>query len=200
MKRDKIRLAILASGSGSNADAICHYFSRHPSIQVALIVTNKINAGVLNVAENHSVPSIYIPNSHWQQESEIKDTFLRHNIDYIILAGFLKLIPESVIQQWNHRILNVHPSLLPKYGGKGMYGIFVHEAVKTSGDAVTGMTIHLVNNEYDKGEILFQAQCTVEPEMTAFEIGQKVLSLEHSHYSPTIENYVIETQKDNFKN
>lgn len=193
-------MAILASGSGSNADAICRYFSQHPSVEVALIVTNKRNAGVLNVAENYQVPSLYIPDSQWKQGSEVKDILLRYHIDYIILAGFLKLIPESLIKQWYNKILNIHPSLLPKFGGKGMYGSFVHEAVKNSGDTLTGMTIHLVNNEYDKGEILCQVQCSVEPEMTAFDIAQKVLKLEHTHYSPTIENYVMSNQKDDFRN
>lgn len=200
MNGDTIRLAIFASGGGSNTDVICHYFREHPVIKVSLIVCNKKNAGVLNIAEKYHVPSTYVPHSQWTECDQVIKLLKNHHIDFIILAGFLKLIPESLISHWPDKIINIHPSLLPKYGGKGMYGAFVHQAVRLSGDSMTGMTVHLVNREYDKGTILFQASCPVDSSMTPEEIGQCVLKLEHKYFSRAIENYVLSQKKDYNKN
>lgn len=190
MTHSKIRLGIFASGGGSNADKICAYFKNHPSIEVGLILSNNSNAGVIAIAQNHNIQSCYISKETWLDCTKTKDILLSHQVDFIILAGFLKLIPDCLITHWENKILNIHPSLLPKHGGKGMYGMHVHNAVKKSKEKVTGMTVHLVNSDYDKGKILFQAQLPVDSHMSPHDIAQEVLKLEHLHYSPTIEYYV----------
>ncbi len=187
----KIKLAIMASGGGSNADKICSYFSHHYNIEVALIISNRKNAGVLTIAEKYDIEDIYIDKATWDNVEAVKGILTDYQIDYIILAGFLKLIPYDIIQHWRDKIINIHPSLLPKFGGKDMYGLNVHNAVKAAKEKTSGMTIHLVNEEYDKGEILFQATCHIEPDMTPEDIAKNVLILEHLHYSPTIENFVL---------
>jgi len=196
----KNKLAILASGGGSNADKICSYFSNHPNIEVALIISNRENAGVLTIANKHNVKAIYINKTIWDSVEDVKEILVSHQIDYIILAGFLKLIPHEIIQHWRNKIINIHPSLLPKFGGKGMYGLNVHKAIKEAQEKTSGMTIHVVDEKYDEGEILFQATCEITPEMTAEEIANKVLILEHLHYSTTIENFVLKSQNSNTKN
>lgn len=186
-----VNLAIFASGGGSNAKAICAYFKAHPLIHVGLIVTNKSGAGVLNVAKDFDIPGTFIKKNQLDDSSYLLSLLEEYKIDYIILAGYLKLIPPWLIQSFPNKILNIHPSLLPKYGGKGMYGLNVHKAVKDHHERESGMTIHLVNEEFDKGEMLFQAKVPIKPHMSAQEIADLVLVLEHKHYSPTIEKFVL---------
>jgi len=187
-----IKLAIFVSGGGSNANEIIHYFKKHADIQVALIVCNNPNAGALKIAENQGVPAIVFSKEDFYKNSTLFEALQRNAIDMIILAGFLWLIPGKLVQQYQNRILNIHPSLLPKYGGKGMYGHYVHEAVKADNAKETGVTIHLVNEKYDDGSVLFQKKCKILPEMQAEEIAALVLKLEHKYFSPVIEKYALE--------
>ena len=184
-------MAILASGKGSNADKICQFFSDHEGIEVALIVSNKSDAGVSQVAEHHQIPFLYVSNKAFQGDEAVLELLSEYRIDSIILAGFLRKIPETMIHRFENKILNIHPALLPKYGGKGMYGHHVHEAVINAGEKVSGITIHLVNKEYDKGEILFQAQCEVKPQDNASDLATRIHRLEHEHYPKIIEQYIL---------
>ena len=183
-------IAILASGSGSNAEAIINYFSNHDSIKVALVLSNRKSAYVLERAQNHDITALHFSKEVYQESDSFLETLERFEIDYIVLAGFLKLIPSYLIEAFPDRIINIHPALLPKYGGKGMYGMHVHEAVKKNGEAYSGMTIHLVNEHFDEGRILFQDKVKLEEKDTAQEIASKVLKLEHKHYPEQIERWI----------
>lgn len=184
-----IRLAILASGGGSNADAILRYFAGHPRIRIDLIACNRKEAGVYQVAENHCIKSIYLSRERFQEGDGYLPEFQSRDIDGLILAGFLWKIPGSLIEAYPNRILNIHPALLPGFGGKGMYGIHVHRAVLAAGEKRSGITIHRVDEHYDNGDHVFQTSCAVEPNDTPETLAKRVLQLEHLHYPPTIENY-----------
>lgn len=186
------KLAILASGNGSNAQSIIDYFQQHPAIQVNLIGTNKSDAFVLQRANNANIPAFY-----FQNNQELVERILLTKPDYIILAGFLKKIPELLIEKYPQHILNIHPSLLPAFGGKGMFGIHVHQAVKNAGVSWSGITIHLVNEEYDKGKIIFQQRMTIHPEWDAEKLQQEILKLEHFYYPRVIEKYIDTIFKEN---
>ncbi len=187
----KIRLALFASGGGSNAEKIIQYFEHHNSVKVCLVVSNKPDAGALKIAKDYGINSLIIKKHNFYNTNEVLVDLVKARIDYIILAGFLWLIPRKFVDAYPNKILNIHPSLLPKYGGKGMYGHFVHEAVKNNNESESGMTIHLVNENFDDGDIVFQAKCALSPNMEPSEIAAKVLELEHSHYAQVIENYVL---------
>ncbi len=186
-----INLAIFASGTGSNARRIMEHFQGHPLIRVALVVSNKPSAGVLKIADEFGIAKVIIN----RESLKDKDTTLRRlgsfNIDFIALAGFLLLIPKHLVQAFPSRIVNIHPALLPDFGGKGMYGMNVHRAVKETGVEKTGMTIHFVNEKYDEGETLFQAEVAVKREDSPEIIAKKVLALEHKHYPVVLENVII---------
>ena len=184
-------LTIFASGGGSNAREICKYFQDHPAIRVGLIITNKEKAGVLDIAKAFDIPAYTLSGKELSDERFMLDLLGKYHIDYIALAGYLKLIPSWLIAAFPGRILNIHPSLLPKYGGKGMYGIHVHEAVKAHKEAESGMTVHLVNEAFDKGRILFQAKTRLTEDMTPADIAATVLALEHQYYSAAIEKFVL---------
>lgn len=182
-----IRLAILASGSGSNAEKIMEYFHRSSKAQVALVASNKADAFVLERAKKFGVPTFTF--SRKEMDTGVLLTKLQEEkIDWVILAGFLLKIPDGLIRAFSDHMINIHPALLPKYGGKGMYGAYVHEAVKASGDTETGITIHLVNEHYDEGKIIFQAATPVTPEDTPDTIAQKVHALEHRYFPEVIES------------
>ncbi len=184
----QVNLAILASGSGSNAENITKYFDTHPNIQVKEILSNKPDAFVHERARKLDIPSSTFTRDQFRDSSFIKRL---EDIDYIILAGFLWLIPQFLVKSFPNRIINIHPSLLPKFGGKGMYGDHVHKAVIEAGEKESGITIHLVNEEYDKGKILFQAKCEVEPSDTPDSLASKIHSLEYTHFPKTIESYIV---------
>lgn len=189
------RIAIFASGSGSNAREIIHHFSNSQVAQVALVVTNRGKAGVRDIAARHRIESTVVKRSEFDSKEFIH--FLAdRKIDFIALAGFLLLIPASLVKAFENRIVNIHPALLPKYGGAGMYGMHVHRAVKEAGEKQSGMTIHYVNQHYDEGQIIFQATCDLEPSDTPEIIQQKVLKLEHTHYAKVIENCVVHFSLD----
>lgn len=196
---DRIHLAIFASGAGSNALKIIRHFASHPGIQVSLIVSNNPHAGVLDHAQQHDVPSLVITRKQLHDRDWFLAQLEEHNIDFIILAGFLLLIPEYLVEAFPDRILNIHPALLPKYGGKGMYGMHVHEAVKNAGETETGITIHLVNTRYDEGEILFQKAVSLDASDTPDSIAQKVHVLEHMWYAQVIEDFVMKSSETHSK-
>lgn len=186
------KLAIFGSGRGSNAEKIITYFTDNNTIEVALVASNIADAGILSIAAAHKIPQVHISKKDLQENTSIVIELLKkHEIDYIILAGFLLLIPEALIAQYENKIINIHPSLLPAYGGKGMYGNHVHEAVILNKETQSGITIHLVNKEYDKGEILFQAICPVEENDDAQSLAQKVHVLEHRYFPKVIEHYIL---------
>ncbi len=159
-------LAILASGSGSNAENLIHYFAGNHGIQVALVLSNRKDAFVLERAQRLNVPSAVFNKEEFYHSDKVLSTLRKHKVTHIVLAGFLWLVPANLINAFPERIVNIHPALLPKYGGKGMYGIHVHEAVVANKETETGITIHTVNAEYDRGDILFQSRCTVLPNDT----------------------------------
>ena len=193
-----VNIAILASGGGSNARKIIEHFKDSPVARVALVVSNRLNAGVLTIAEEHSIPTQIIDRLAFYESEEIPKVMGKYKIDFIVLAGFLWLVPGYLVRAFSHRILNIHPALLPKYGGKGMYGHHVHEAVKAAGDTETGMTIHFVNEHYDDGDIVFQAKCPVLPEDSPEEIARNVLALEHRFFPETIEKVILEVYSAEF--
>ncbi|TNE60331.1 MAG: phosphoribosylglycinamide formyltransferase [Bacteroidetes bacterium] len=179
-------IAIFASGTGSNARKIIEYFKQRPEVTVSLVISNKQNAGVLEIAREHGVPTLHIRRDTFYGTESILDELAAHHIDFIVLAGFLWLVPAYLVRAFSRRIVNIHPALLPKYGGKGMYGHHVHEAVKAAGETETGITIHYVNEEYDEGAVIFQARCPVEPADTPDDIARKVHELEHRHFPEVI--------------
>jgi phosphoribosylglycinamide formyltransferase-1 len=179
-----VKLAIFASGRGSNAEAILQFQSQ-ANYEVALIVVSRSEALVTNLAREKGIPLIVLEKERFQQEILLLESLNEYGIELICLAGFLWKIPDYLIKAFPERIINIHPSLLPKYGGKGMYGSKVHEAVVASGERESGITIHLVNEEYDKGKILFQAKVPVYEKDTAADLASRVLALEHQHF-PTV--------------
>ena len=186
------RIAIYASGAGSNADRIAAHLKNHPSIKVTLIVTNKETAGVLEVAKKHEIPSVVINKALLNNEEEMMSILSEHSIDFIVLAGFLLLIPKYLTQNFENKIINIHPSLLPKFGGKGMYGMHVHNAVIEAKEKESGITIHYVNELFDDGKIIKQARCTVDSEDTPAILAQKIHQLEYEHFPTTIESLLAE--------
>lgn len=185
------RIAIFASGTGSNAVNIINYFKGHTSIEVALVLSNNANAPVLQKAANAAVETYTFNREALYNTNKVIHKLNTKKIDLIVLAGFMWLIPENLVRQYTNKIMNVHPALLPKYGGKGMYGMHVHHAVKKAAEKETGITIHLVNEEYDKGRILTQAKCAIEEKDTPNTIAQKVHALEYANFPVTIERYLL---------
>lgn len=186
------RISIFASGSGSNAENIVRYFSGSDEVECALILSNRPDAKVLDRAKRLGVPSMVFNRHEFYHSDIILERLLETGTDLIVLAGFLWLVPENLLRTFKNRIINIHPALLPKYGGKGMYGMKVHEAVKKSGDKVSGITIHFVNERYDEGEIIFQAECPVEQGDTPGIIAEKVHELEYGYYPKVIEKLLYE--------
>lgn len=180
-------LAIFASGAGSNAQKIIEYFKGNPHIKISLIVCNKPGAGVLQVAKDAGIETLLIEKASFSNgDTYIKELQAR-NIGWIILAGFLWKVPPAFIQAWPGKIINIHPALLPNYGGKGMYGNRVHEAVIAAAESKSGISIHLVDELYDHGKVIFQASCDVAADDTAGSLAQKIHRLEHTHFAPVIE-------------
>jgi phosphoribosylglycinamide formyltransferase-1 len=190
----KFRICIFASGSGTNAEAIIKYFQHHPFIKVELVLTNNPTAAVLEKAKKANVESTVFNKSQFSESDEIVQLLQAHGITHLVLAGFLLLAPKNLVATYPNKIVNIHPALLPKFGGKGMYGLKVHEAVKASGEKETGITIHEVNENYDEGKILFQASCEVLPSDTPQQIAEKVQALEHESYPRVVEKWI--TSKD----
>lgn len=182
------RIAIFASGAGSNAQKIIDFFRGSVQVQVALIVCNKPGAGVLNIAQKEGIPVLLIEKERFFRGDSYLPEFKKAGISFIILAGFLWKVPAALIQAFPNQIVNIHPALLPLYGGKGMYGNHVHAAVIAAGDKESGITIHYVNEQYDDGATIFQARCPVQPGDTPDSLAQRIHALEHAHYPKVIES------------
>lgn len=186
-----INAAIFASGEGTNAENLFQYFANDSRIKIKLVVTNKDTAGVIARAEKYKKNVQLISKSSLENYSEKFIEFLKvEKIDLIILAGFLVKIPDSFIKAFPNKIINIHPSLLPKYGGKGMHGSHVHEAVIANKETESGITVHYVNEEYDKGEIILQAKCTVEPNETPDSLSKKIRALEFEFLPKAVETFL----------
>jgi len=183
------RLAVFASGNGTNAEEIFKYFQNHPSIRVVLLVTNNPEAKVIDRARRFGVPSFVFSRPQFMDGGEVLAQLEEKKVTHVILAGFLWLIPPYLLKEYPNRIVNIHPALLPKFGGKGMYGMKVHEAVKVAGEKQTGITIHTINENYDEGEFIFQTSCDVAPEDTPEAIQLKVQALEYHHFPRVIEKW-----------
>lgn len=184
-------IAIFASGTGTNAQNIIRQFNQS-NIVVAKIFSNNSQAGVLSIAKQHNIPSYIFSKDDFYSSSNVIDELASSQIDYIVLAGFLWLLPANLIQAYNQKIINIHPSLLPKYGGKGMYGMHVHNAVVANKESVSGITIHLVDEIYDNGKILFQVSTTVLPTDTADDVASKIHELEYKHFPTVIKEWICE--------
>lgn len=189
---EKARIAILASGSGTNAEAIMKHFAGSNEISIVLLLSNNPKAYALERARRFGVTTIVFSREEFRSASRVLQTLEHHRVTHIVLAGFLLLVPPSIIKAFPDRIVNIHPALLPSYGGKGMYGERVHQAVKAAGDPITGITIHLVNEKFDDGKILFQASCPVLVNDTPEQIAEKVHRLEHQHFPAVIEKWVLD--------
>lgn len=183
-------IAIFASGRGSNAQKIIDYFEHRKNIRVRLIISNKAKAGVIELAEARGIEFLIIQRESFYETETLIENLREADIDLIVLAGFLWLIPKYLIRDFNKRIINIHPALLPKYGGKGMYGHHVHEAVFQHKDKVSGITIHLVNEYYDEGKHLFQVSCPLELTDKPEDIAAKVLALEHLYFPQVVDQYL----------
>ncbi len=186
----KSKIAIFASGSGTNAEEIIKYFQNHEHIEISLILSNNPDAYVLQRAKNHQIPQFVFTREMFYKEKIVDEVL--SSIDFIVLAGFMWLIPERLIKNFDNKMVNIHPALLPKYGGKGMYGSHVHEAVVKNKDKESGITIHWVNPAYDEGNIIFQAKCKVDPSDTADDVANKIHKLEYAHYPKIIEQVILE--------
>lgn len=184
-----VRIAVFASGSGTNAQRLVEHFSGHPAARVTLIACDQPKAGVLQRAWDLGVPA-YLFNGAALRDGHVLRELQGQGIDLVVLAGFLRLVPEALVRAFPRMIVNIHPALLPKYGGKGMYGHQVHEAVIAAGERESGITIHYVNERFDEGEHLFQARCPVLPDDTPDRLAARIHALEHTHYPRVVEEIV----------
>ena len=192
------KIAVFASGSGSNAENLIRFFQNHSDIEISLVLSNKSKAYVLTRARNLGVREAVFSRADFTSEdtnNPVADFLKSEQIDFIVLAGFLAKIPASLIRQYPERIINIHPSLLPSYGGKGMYGHHVHNAVIAAKEQFSGITIHLVNEAYDEGRILFQDRCVVSSDDTAETLAQKIHQLEHENFPLVVAQYIKSTLK-----
>lgn len=184
-------IAIFASGSGTNAENIIRWFENNPHYRVNLVLCNNPDAYVLTRAKNLNIKSISFLKKDLYENHFVEESLQQHNTDYIILAGFLLKMPITLTERYKDRIINIHPALLPKYGGKGMYGMNVHKAVIDNKETKSGITIHLVDEKYDNGHILFQSECTISKEETPESLAQKIHLLEQKHFPKEIEKYLM---------
>jgi phosphoribosylglycinamide formyltransferase 1 len=195
---DCVNIAIFASGSGTNAQNIIEYFNKKNGerhIEVKAVLSNKAEAYVHERARKLGVPSYRFTPKELRESEEVDNLLHKHSTDYIILAGFLVKIPDRIVDNFENKIINIHPSLLPKFGGKGMYGDKVHKAVLESGEKESGITIHLVDKEYDSGTRLLQVKCDISPDDTPQTLAKKIHQLEWHHFPRVIESYI--TEKEN---
>jgi phosphoribosylglycinamide formyltransferase-1 len=184
------KIALFASGAGTNAQKIIEFFEGNKEISVGLIVCNKPGAGVLNIASASHIDVLLIDKEEFFRGNGYVDKLKNARIDFIVLAGFLWKIPQTMIDAYRNKIINIHPALLPKYGGKGMYGSKVHEAVIAAGEKESGITIHYVDEQYDNGDVIFQATCAVLQNDTADSLAAKIHKLEHENFPRVVEECV----------
>jgi phosphoribosylglycinamide formyltransferase 1 len=185
-----LHLALFASGNGSNAQRIIEYFAENPAIEVSMLLCNRPEAHVLTRAAHLKIPSTVFNRATFYETDKIPELLKTNRIDYLILAGFLWLIPHNILALYPGKIINIHPALLPKHGGKGMYGIKVHQSVISAGDSESGITIHSVDSNYDEGSIIFQAKCPVSSNETPESLAGKVHMLEYRYFAEVIEKFV----------
>ena len=191
-------IAIFASGTGSNAVRLYQYFAeKKAEINVALLVCNKAEAAVVQKMEDFNVPVFILTNKEIESGNTLLQKLEEHQINWIILAGFLRKIPDLIIKRYTNKIINIHPSLLPKYGGKGMYGMNVHKAVVENKEKESGISIHLVNEVYDDGKILFQKSCALSPSDLAEDVAKKVQQLEHDYFPKVVEETINQSTNEN---
>ena len=180
-------IAIFASGNGTNAENIIRYFREKGSARVALVLTNRQNAFVLERAKGLGVSCVWFAKSDWESGELVLSTLREHDIDFVVLAGFLARVPDNILHAYPNKIINIHPALLPKFGGKGMYGDRVHEAVVAAGEKESGITIHYINEHYDEGNTVFQTACLVLPTDSPEDVAKKVHALDYEHFPRVIE-------------
>jgi phosphoribosylglycinamide formyltransferase-1 len=192
----KIKLAIFASGAGSNAKKIIEYFDGSEKIEVSLLVCNKPGAGVLNIAAEKEIPVLLIEKEQFFRGDAYVNDLNKNGIAFIVLAGFLWKIPEKLLHAYPEKIINIHPALLPKFGGKGMFGANVHEAVIAANEKESGITIHYVDELYDHGSPVFQARCPVLNDDTPASLAERIHQLEHEHYARVIEEIILNKLKN----
>lgn len=190
------KIAVLASGGGSNARQLIDYFKDSPLARVTLVGCNKPGAGVLAIAQQHGIPAFLIERELFFNGDAYTALLQQAGIDLVVLAGFLWKVPQALLEAYPKKIINIHPALLPKYGGRGMYGHHVHEAVRQAGDTETGITIHYVDDKYDHGDTIFQARCAVAAGDDAEAIAKNVLQLEHYYYPRVIEEVMKKMRTD----
>jgi phosphoribosylglycinamide formyltransferase 1 len=190
MSSTKNRLAIFASGSGSNAEEILKHFAHHPTTEVVLLLSNNQDAFALTRATKFNVATHVFSKAMFNDTTVVLDWLRNKEVTHIVLAGFLLLVPPYLVKHFPGKIINIHPALLPKFGGKGMYGMRVHQSVKETGETETGITIHVVDEQYDEGKILYQETCSVLPSDSTEEIANKVHALEYYHYPRIIEQWI----------
>ena len=181
-------IAIFASGSGTNAENITRYFANSENVNVAVVLSNNRNVGVHGRVNKLGVPSFVFSRDEFAAGTPILEKLAEYDVCFIVLAGFMNKISDVILQAFPGKIVNIHPALLPKYGGKGMYGMHVHEAVVKAGERESGITIHYINEHYDEGAIIFQASCPVLPSDTPDQVAAKVHALEYAHYPHVIES------------
>jgi len=187
------RIAILASGNGSNAENIIRYFAEKKTAMVSLILSNKAEAYVIERAKNNNIPFFVFTTLQMRESDVVLEKLKEYKTDYIVLAGFLLKIPENILRSYPDKIINIHPALLPKYGGKGMYGDFVHEKVIQEKEKESGISIHFVNEKYDEGEIIFQAKCSIEDSDSPATLAKKVHELEYRYFPEIIEKVILKS-------
>lgn len=189
-KERKMNAAVFASGSGSNAENLIRFFEKRDDLNIALVVSNKSDAGVLQRAQSLGVPFQYISPKAIRENDGLTELLKQFQIDFIILAGFLQLVPAYLIRVYSGKMVNIHPALLPKYGGKGMYGMHVHEAVVAAREKESGITIHEVNEHYDEGRIIFQAKCAVLESDSPEDVANKIHELEYKHFPQVVADWI----------
>jgi len=185
-----MNIALFASGAGSNVNNIINYFKNDEIIKINIVLSNNHNSGALTFAKNNNIGTYVFNKDELCNTNSVLDIINKHNIDLIVLAGFLLKIPKQFIDNFKGKIINIHPSLLPKYGGKGMYGINIHNAVIKNKEKQSGITIHYVNENYDEGNIIFQTKCIVEDTDTALTLAKKIHKLEHKYFPEIINNII----------
>lgn len=188
---NKPRISIFASGSGSNFQQISEYFAIHKNIEIACLFCNNPNAFAIQRADNLLIEHYTFSRNQFHESDEVLRKLQSTNTDWIVLAGFLWLIPENILNAFIGRIINIHPALLPLYGGKGMYGMHVHNAVIANRESKSGITIHLVNEKYDEGDIIFQAECSIDTADTPEMLAAKIHDLEKKHFPIQIEKFIL---------
>ena len=185
-----MNIAIFVSGSGTNCENIIRYFANHLDVNVALVLSNKADAYALVRAKKYNIPTVVMPKADFAEEDKLMSVMRDYHIDFIVLAGFLLMVPDFLIDAYEHRMLNIHPALLPKYGGRGMYGMHVHEAVKAAGEKETGMPVHWVSRVCDGGEIIAQFSTPLSPDDTPDDIAAKEHVLEQQYFPKVIEEVI----------